>query len=140
MGILDKILGQPEKPEGKDENGEITEKGFPINEQLEKEKEFKQQMSNGKEASDPSAQRNMSPNGYTQRTDQKDQLENLHIGGSETQPQGATSRDHADVLAQGPGLEKEGSDVLGNETRTTDQEFGADEPNAPAPDGGRASD
>ena len=82
----------------------------------------------------------MAPNGYTQRSDQKDQLENLHIGGSETTPQGATPREQSDVLAQGPGLEKEGSDVLGNETRMTDQEFGAADPGAPAPDAGRATD
>ena len=137
--ILDTLFGD-NADNSDNENGRITEKGLPVNEQLEKEKEYKQDQSNGKEANDPTAQRNMAPNGYTQRTDQKDQLENLHIGGSESTPQGATTAEHQDVTAQGPGLEKEGSDVLGNETRTSDQEFGAKAATTPAPDGGRATD
>ena len=56
----------------------------------------------GKEANDPAAQRNSTSNGYTQRTDRNDQLENLHIGSSKTVPQGATSTGHHDVSAQGP--------------------------------------
>ena len=137
--ILDALFGTADDQPA-DENGRITEKGFPVNEQLEKEKEYKQGESNGKDASDPTAQRNMAPNGYTQRTDQQDQLGNLHIGGSETSPQGATTAEHRDVTAQGPGLEKEGSELLGNETRMQDQEFGASKPGTPAPDGGRAPD
>ena len=138
--ILDNLFGKDEISDDDQENGRITEKGFPVNEQLEKEKEYKQDQSNGKAANDPTAQRNMAPNGYTQRSDQKDQLANLRIGGAEGVPQGATSREQDDVAAQGPGLEKEGSDVLGNETRTQDQEFGAKAPGTPAPDGGRATD
>ena len=137
--ILDNLFGSDDdQPET--ENGKIAEKGIAKNEQLEKEKEYKQDQSNGKEANDPTAQRNTTANGYTQRTDQKDQLENLHIGGSETAPQGATSAEHNDVSAQGPGMEKEGSDVLGNETRMGEQPFGAKAPTAPAPDSGKATD
>lgn len=105
---------------------------IPENEQLEKEKEFKQSMSNGKAASDPSAQRNTGAGGYTQRSDQKDQLENLHIGGGEGQPQGGNEHHKAGEQASGPGFEVEGSYDMGNPIRSQDQDFGEKAPSGPA--------
>lgn len=96
------------------------------NENLEAHKKVKEQESNGKESSDPSAQRNVGANGYTQRSDQKDQLENLSIGGSESTPQGGNS--HQDAQAQGPGFETEGSYELDHSVRTQEQEFGEAKP------------
>ncbi|MDQ2795295.1 MAG: hypothetical protein M3Y12_14985, partial [Bacteroidota bacterium] len=106
--------------------------GIAKNEAFEKEKEYKESQSNGKESSDPSAQRNIGARGYTERSNQKDQLENLHIGGSETSPQGGN--DHVDVgeQAQGPGFEDEGSFELGHSVRTREQKFGDKAPSGPA--------
>lgn len=108
------------------------EQAIPENEQLQKEKEFKQSMSNDKAASDPSAQRNTGAGGYTQRADQKDQLENLHIGGAEGVPQGGNDHENAGEQASGPGFEVEGSYEMGNSIRTQDQDFGEKEPSGPA--------
>jgi hypothetical protein len=105
---------------------------IPENEQLRKEQEFKQDMSNGKAASDPSAQRNTGAGGYTQRADQKDQLENLHIGGGEGEPQGGNEHHEAGEQASGPGFEVEGSYDMGNPIRSREQEFGEKEPSGPA--------
>lgn len=105
---------------------------FPKNEKLEKEKDYQQDQSNGKEAGDPTAARYTGANGYTQRSDQKDQLENLHIGGSETSPQGGTDHDNANEQQQGPGFEAEGSYELDHNLRTRDQEFGDAAPSGPA--------
>lgn len=109
-----------------------SEQAIPKNEQLEKEKEFKETMSNGKSADDPSAHRNTGAGGYTQRSDQKDQLENLHIGGGEGQPQGGNEHHDAGEQASGPGFEVEGSYQLGNDIRTQDQDFGEKAPSGPA--------
>lgn len=129
--ILDKLFGSEEE-EGH-ENKNITDKQpAPHNEQLEKEKEYKADQSNNKEANDPSAFRHTGAQGYTQRTDQKDQLENLHIGGSETSPQGGNQHDTPGEQAQGPGLEMEGSVELDHKLRTRDQEFGAENSHGPA--------
>ena len=115
------------------EHAEITEnKGFPKNDQLEKQKEYKQEQSNDKSSNDPSAARNTGANGYTQRNNQKDQLENLHIGGSETSPQGGNDHSSAGEQAQGPGFEAEGSIELDHNLRTRDQEFGEKAPSGPA--------
>ena len=108
------------------------EQAIPENEQLQKEKEFKQSMSNDKAASDPSAQRNTGAGGFTQRSDQKDQLENLHIGGGEGVPQGGNDHDNAGEQASGPGFEVEGSYDMGNPIRSREQEFGEKEPSGPA--------
>jgi|GEM_PF-4168848 len=105
---------------------------IPENEQLENEKKFKAGESNGKNGDDASAHRNVGANGYTQRSDQKDQLENLHIGGSETSPQGGNDHDNDGELAQGPGFTKEGSNEMGNGIRSRDQEFGEKAPSGPA--------
>ncbi|WP_310393162.1 hypothetical protein [Hymenobacter sp.] len=120
------------------ENAEITEnKGFPINEELEKKKEFKQDQSNHKASAAPTSARNTGANGYTQRSNQKDQLENLHIGGSETSPQGGNNHTGAGEQAQGPGFEVEGSYELDHNLRTREQEFGEKAPSGPAkPAGG----
>ena len=115
------------------EHADITEnKGFPKNEQLEKQKQYKQEQSNNKSSNDPSAARNTGANGYTQRNNQKDQLENLHIGGSETSPQGGNDHSSAGEQAQGPGFEVEGSIELDYNLRTRDQEFGEKAPSGPA--------
>ncbi|RYU78238.1 hypothetical protein [Hymenobacter persicinus] len=102
------------------------------NEQFENEKEFKKSVSNDKESDDASAHRNIGARGYTQRSDQKDQLENLHIGGSETTPQGGNDHYNEGEQAQGPGFTKEGSNEMGNSIRTQDQDFGESAPSGPA--------
>lgn len=131
---LDKLFGSGDDVNEKDqENKDITDDKSPVrNEQLEKEKDFKSLMSNGKEANDPSAQRNTGAQGYTQRSDQKNQLDNLHIGGSETEPQGGSDHHNAGEQAQGPGFEVEGSYDMGNAIRSRDQDFGEEAPSGPA--------
>ncbi|GGG42946.1 hypothetical protein [Hymenobacter glacieicola] len=111
---------------------ENTEHAAPYSEQQEKEKEFKKMMSNGKEGNDPSAYRNQGAGGYTQRSDQKDQLENLHIGGAEGVPQGGNTHNDAGEHAAGPGFESEGSIELDHQLRTRDQEFGEKTTSGPA--------
>ena len=105
--------------------------GIAKNAALEQEKEYKQSQSNGKETSDPTAQRNIGAHGYTQRSNQKDQLENLHIGGSETEPQGGNNHQNAGEQAQGPGFEAEGSYEL-DKLRTREQKFGDAAESGPA--------
>ena len=117
------------------EHAQITEnKDFPKNEQLEKEKEYKQDQSNNKASGDPSAARYIGANGYTQRSNQKDQLQNLHIGGGEGEPQGGNDHTHAGEQAQGPGFEAEGSYELDHvrNIRTREQQFGDKSPSGPA--------
>ena len=115
------------------EHADITEnKNFPQNEELERQKKYKQDQSNNKASSDPSAARNTGANGYTQRNNQKDQLENLHIGGSETSPQGGNDHTGAGEQAQGPGFEAEGSYELDHKLRTREQKFGEKAPSGPA--------
>jgi hypothetical protein len=109
-----------------------AENRIPKNEQLENERDYKKNESNDKKGDDASAHRNIGANGYTQRTDQKDQLENLHIGGSDTTPYGANDHYNDGEQAQGPGFTKEGSNEMGNSIRTRDQEFGEKEPSGPA--------
>ncbi len=130
--IPDNISGDGTDP-NEGEHADITEnKKFPKNEALEKEKEYQQDESNNKASSDPTAARNIGANGYTQRDNQKDQLDNLHIGGSETTPQGGNDHDNAGEQAQGPGFEAEGSYELDYKLRTRDQEFGEKAPSGPA--------
>ena len=133
--ILDDLFGNgTDTDEG--ENADITEnKNFPKNEELEKQKEYKQDQSNNKASNDPSAARYTGANGYTQRTDQKDQLENLHIGGSETSPQGGNDHINAGEQAQGPGFEAEGSIELDHNLRTREQKFGEKALSGPAKPG-----
>ncbi|MDQ3290227.1 MAG: hypothetical protein M3Q05_02940 [Bacteroidota bacterium] len=92
--------------------------------------DYHQDQANGNEG-DPSAYRNMGPNGETQRNDQKDSLENLHIGGNEVTGYGANDPDNKEAIAQGPGFEFEGSydemDGHTNGIRMNDQPFGATE-------------
>ena len=115
------------------EHADITEnKNFVKNEELEKQKEYKQDQSNNKASNDPSAARNTGANGYTERSNQKDQLDNLHIGGSETSPQGGNDHDNAGEQAQGPGFEVEGSYEMGNSVRSQEQKFGDKAPSGPA--------
>ena len=120
------------------DHADITEnKNFPQNEELERQKKYQQDQSNNKSSGDPSAARYVGANGYTQRNDQKDQLENLHIGGSETSPQGDNDHTHAGEQAQGPGFEAEGSVELDHRLRTREQQFGEKAPSGPAtPAGG----
>ncbi|ALD21092.1 hypothetical protein [Hymenobacter sp. DG25A] len=102
------------------------------NEQLENERDYKADQSNGKVVGDPSARRHVGARGYSQRSDQKDQLENLHIGGDETHPAGGNEHENAGETASGPGFQKEGSVDMGNPIRTRDQDFGEDAPSGPA--------
>ena len=115
-------------------DGSITDQEniIPENEQLTKKREYDENQSNGKDSSDPSAKRNVGANGYDQRSNQKDQLENLHIGGDETHPQGGNNHDTIGENAQGPGYTAEGSYEMGNSIRTQDQDFGEDAPSGPA--------
>lgn len=107
------------------ENADITEnKNFPKNEEFEQQKKYRQEQSNDKASNDPTAARNTGANGYTQRNNQKDKLENLHIGGSETSPQGGNDHNSAGEQAQGPGFEVEGSYELDYNIRTREQKFG----------------
>ena len=101
------------------------------NEELEKQRDYQRDQSNNKDSNDASAARNTGANGYTQRSDQKDQLENLHIGGGEGQPMGGSNHDTAGEQAQGPGFTEEGSYELGEGIRSQDQEFGAKAPSGP---------
>ena len=102
------------------------------NEELEKQRDYQRDQSNNKASDDASAHRNVGANGYTQRDNQKDQLENLHIGGSETEPQGGNNHTTAGEQAQGPGFTEEGSYELGPGIRMHEQEFGADSADGPA--------
>lgn len=60
---------------------------------------------------DPSAKRNIGPDGYTERPGQMDKLENMHIGGNEVTGYGANDPKSRESFAQGPGFEYEGSDT-----------------------------
>lgn len=79
---------------------------------------------------DPSAKRNTGLNGETERNDQKDKLENLHIGGNEITGYGANDTTEKEAFAQGPGFEYEGSsqemDGSVNGVRRKDQPLGSD--------------
>ena len=99
------------------------------NEELEAQRDYQRDQSNNKNSDDASAHRNMGANGYTQRSDQKDQLSNLHIGGSETEPQGGNNHETANETAQGPGFTEEGSyelDEQGEGIRMHEQKLGDD--------------
>jgi len=103
----------------------------PGNEELEKQRDYQRDQSNNKNSDDASAHRNVGANGYTQRSDQKDQLSNLHIGGSETEPQGGNNHDTVGEQAQGPGFTEEGSyelDEQGEGIRMHEQKLGDDQP------------
>ena len=80
---------------------------------------------------DPSAKRNIGKNGATERSGQKDELENLHIGGNETTGYGANDETDTESFAQGPGFEYEGSDTAMDDSvngiRAEDQPFGENE-------------
>ncbi|WP_162425882.1 hypothetical protein [Pontibacter pudoricolor] len=78
---------------------------------------------------DPSAKRNIGPGGQTERSGQKDKLENMHIKGNETTGYGASDPSKSvEYLAQGPGFEFEGSDTAMNDDlngiRSKDQPLG----------------
>jgi hypothetical protein len=78
---------------------------------------------------DPSAKRNIGPDGQTERSGQKDKLENMHIKGNETTGYGASDTSKSvEYLAQGPGFEFEGSDTAMNDDlngiRSKDQPLG----------------
>jgi hypothetical protein len=100
------------------------EDATPQNEELQKHKEFKELVSNGKTSDDSSAHRNQGAGGYTQRSDQKDQLENLQIHGGEGVPQGGNDHENTGEQAGGPGFGTEGSVELDHQLRTRDQKFG----------------
>jgi hypothetical protein len=102
------------------------------NEELAKEHDYQRDQSNGKESDDATAHRSVGANSYTQRNNQKDQLQNLHIGGDETHPQGGNNNTTAGEQAQGPGFTEEGSFELGAGIRMHDQKFGEDHPGGPA--------
>ncbi len=90
---------------------------------------------------DPSAKRNMGPEGFTERPGQKDKLKNLHIGGNETTGYGANDPKSRESFAQGPGFEYEGSDTGMDDDvagiRRGDQPLGDDEEKPDNADYGR---
>ncbi len=79
---------------------------------------------------DPSAKRNMGPNGETERRDQKDELKNLKIEGNEVTGYGGNNSKSTEEFAQGPGYQYEGSDTGMDDdvagVRRGDQPFGKD--------------
>ena len=132
--IIDDLTDNGTQPD-EGEHAQITEnKNFPKNEELEKQKAYKQDQSNNKASNDPSAARYTGANGYTQRSNQKDQLGNLHIGGGEGEAQGGNDHTGAGEQAQGPGFDVEGSYELDHaaNTRTREQQFGDKAPSGPA--------
>ena len=60
---------------------------------------------------DPTAKRNVGYGGAMERANQKDSLENLHIGGNEATGYGDNNPKSTEEFAQGPGFEYEGSDT-----------------------------
>jgi hypothetical protein len=125
-----------DQPEGtgqkvQPDNQNPTNKVGAGNEELDKQRDYQRDQSNNKNSDDASAHRNVGANGYTQRSDQKDQLQNLHIGGGEGEPQGGNNHDTAGEQAQGPGFTEEGSyelDEQGEGIRMHEQKFGDDQP------------
>jgi hypothetical protein len=119
--------GQKVQPDNQNPTNSVG----PGNEELDAQRDYQRDQSNNKNSDDASAHRNIGANGYTQRSDQKDQLENLHIGGSETEPQGGSNHNTAGEQAQGPGFTEEGSyelDEQGEGIRMHEQQFGEDQP------------
>ena len=113
------------------ENQNPTNAVGPGNEALEAERDYKRDQSNNKNSDDASAHRNVGANGYTQRSDQKDQLQNLHIGGGGGEPQGGNNHETANETAQGPGFTEEGSyelDEQGEGIRMHEQKLGEESP------------
>ncbi len=105
-------------------------KQFVYDRKLEAEKDYQKAEANGT-IGDASARRNIGANGYTQRTGQKDQLENLAIGGDEVTPQGGNDHVTPNENAAGPGFEAEGSIELSNPIRSREQAFGEKAPSGP---------
>ncbi|RZK32913.1 MAG: hypothetical protein EOO61_16370 [Hymenobacter sp.] len=130
FGEDDQTNDQGQKKESANQNPTNTVPGAH-NEELEKQRDYQRDQSNNKDSNDASAARNTGANGYTQRSDQKDQLENLHIGGGEGQPMGGNNHDTVGEQAQGPGFTEEGSYELGEGIRSQDQGFGEKTPSGP---------
>lgn len=106
----------------------------PRDAQQEGERDFEQIINNNTDVDkDPTAYRNAGARGYSQRNDAKNQLDNLHIGGSESTPQGGNDHATDSSKQQGGGFEVEGSYELDHEQnlRTQEQPFGADQPEGP---------
>jgi hypothetical protein len=137
MILSDLIFGEDDKDQNatgqkkESANQNPTNAVGPGNEELEAQRDYQKDQSNNKESDDASAHRNVGANGYTQRSDQKDQLQNLHIGGGEGEPQGGNNHDTAGEQAQGPGFTEEGSyelDEQGEGIRMHEQKLGEDAP------------
>jgi hypothetical protein len=129
FGDDDQTNAQGEKIQSENQNP--TNAVGSGNEALEAEREYKRDQSNNKDSDDASAHRNVGANGYTQRSDQKDQLQNLHIGGGEGEPQGGNNHETANETAQGPGFSEEGSyelDEQGEGIRMHEQKLGEEAP------------
>ncbi|RTQ52414.1 hypothetical protein EJV47_05205 [Hymenobacter gummosus] len=112
-----------------DDNEQIkrNSKEAPRDEQQEQERDFEQIVNNNTDVDKaPTAYRNAGSRGYSQRTGQMDKLENLHIGGSDTEPYGANDHDTDTSKQQGGGFEAEGSYELDHEQnlRTREQPLG----------------
>ena len=125
----DQATGQGQGQKVQPPNQNPTNDVGPGNEELAKQRDYQRDQSNNKNSNDASAARYMGANGYTQRSDQKDQLQNLHIGGSETEPQGGNNHATAGEQAQGPGFTEEGSyelDERGEGVRMHEQKLGDD--------------
>ncbi|MCX2741133.1 hypothetical protein [Pontibacter anaerobius] len=92
--------------------------------------EYNKRMTMGNKP-DPSAKRNIGPEGYTERAGQKDKLKNLHIEGNESTGYGANDPTNMESFAPGPGFASEGSDTGMDDDvagiRRGDQPLGKDE-------------
>lgn len=130
------MLPEPVNPSpSTNDQYEAENKQFVENEKLAAERDYQKAEANGT-LGDASARRNIGANGLLQRSNQKDQLENLHIGGSDHTPQGGHDHETPNEQAAGPGFETEGSVDLSNPIRSREQEFGAKTPSGPATNAG----
>jgi hypothetical protein len=82
-----------------------------VNKNNRSDEKYRLDQANGN-SGDPSSKRNIGLNGETQRDNQKDELENLHIAGDETTGYGANNHIDSEENSSGPGFEAEGSDSL----------------------------
>ncbi|MGI4733887.1 MAG: hypothetical protein ACRYG7_01785 [Janthinobacterium lividum] len=137
MILSDLLFGDDENDQQKQDGQKVqpdnqnpTNKVGAGNEELEAQRDYQRDQSNNKNSDDASAHRNVGANGYTQKSDQKDQLQNLHIGGGEGEPQGGNN--HDEEPGQGPGFAAEGSYELGPGIRMHEQELGSDAADGPA--------
>ena len=97
---------------------ENEEKDRSENKYSEPVNEYKKDQAGGN-LGDPSAKRNIGPNGIMERKDQKDELSNLQIAGNEVTGYGGNDHVNAGESAQGPGFEAEGSEFIAHQANAS---------------------